>query len=177
MNKNSTNNSIQCHIDDINDNLKKKHISAIIYGKNKHTLKFSIKRSDIKLDSIFINKYVHLNINNVIYESLIQDFNIHPVKRHIIHIDFVYIHKNNKIIANIPLNVINIDKLPSNCKCHVFRKNLAIKTSPENIVENITLDISNFSNFKNIYIKDILSLVPNTMQITNVLDNIVAKLK
>jgi large subunit ribosomal protein L25 len=101
---------------------------------------------------------IDLNIDGKIQPCLIQAMDIHPFKHTIRHIDFLAVDLKKKITASVP--VITSGDAPGVKEVggvvNIALNQIEIEALPDDIPENITIDISSLIDFTHsIYISDI----------------------
>jgi len=127
-------------------------IPAIIYGKGTESIAITISPKEIvtALAGVLrINTPLDINIKgggkdvppNVL--TIVADHQYHPLKRDLLHVDFVAIKEDEPINIQIPVNVSgrSIGEQTGGIVMQIFRT-VPIKCLPKNIPEALVLDIS-----------------------------------
>ena len=140
-------------------------IPAIIYGKGRDPLSISLS------DREFLSKYrsatlsthlIELEIDNKKEYVLMRDVQKHPVTDRIQHIDFQFIDYGTEIKIEVPLTFINEQKcigIKRGGVLNILHRTLSIKCSPNAILQNIEIDLSNLTAGYSIHVSD-LNLPP-----------------
>jgi len=128
---------------DAKANRAKGLVPCVLYGGNEQ-LHFVANEKDFR-NIIFTPEicFVELNISGKTYLSTLQDVQYHPVTDHILHVDFLEIIDNKKIVINIPIKIVGTS--PGVLRGGKFVKKmrtLKVKGLAKYLPDNITIDIS-----------------------------------
>jgi large subunit ribosomal protein L25 len=124
-------------------------IPAILYGGEKNNINISLKKihlKDIINTETFMSKVYDLDIDGSKEKALPRDVSFDPMSDEPIHIDFMRIIKGSKLILEIPVKFINLDKSPGLKKGGVLntvRRKIELKCPAENIPNEIVVDLKN----------------------------------
>ena len=124
-------------------------IPAILYGGEKNNINISLKKihlKDIINTETFMSKVYDLDIDGSKEKVLPRDVSFDPMSDEPIHIDFMRIIKGSKLILEIPVKFINLDKSPGLKKGGVLntvRRKIELKCPAENIPNEIVVDLKN----------------------------------
>ena len=124
-------------------------IPAILYGGKKDNINLSLKKlhlRDIIKTETFMSKVVDLNIDGSAEKVLPREVSYDPLSDEPIHIDFMRIVQGSKLILQIPVKFINLDKSPGLKKGGVLntvRRKIELKCPAENIPNEIVIDLNN----------------------------------
>lgn len=132
------------------------NIPCVIYGgkTNQH---FTVKENALNNLVYTPNVYsVAIDIEGTSINALIKDIQFHPVTDRILHIDFIELVPGQHVNTLIPIvfegssiGVRNGGKLRK-----TLRK-LSIRSTPENLPDNITIDITPMTIGEKVYVKDL----------------------
>jgi len=123
-------------------------IPAILYGGKQDNLKISLKKlhlQDLIKTETFMSKVFDLDIDGSSEKALPREIAYDPVSDEPIHIDFIRILKGSKIILEIPVKFINLDKSPGLKKggvLNIVRRKVELKCPTENIPNEIIVDLN-----------------------------------
>jgi large subunit ribosomal protein L25 len=132
------------------------NVPCVIYGgkTNQH---FTVK--EIALNNLVYTPNVYsvaIDIEGTVVNALIKDIQFHPVTDRILHIDFIELIAGQAVNTEIPvvctgnaIGVMNGGKLRK-----TLRK-LSVRATPENLPDNITLEISKMKIGHKIYVRDV----------------------
>ena len=124
-------------------------IPAILYGGEKNNVSISLKKlhlQDIIKTETFMSKVVDLEIDGNSEKVLPREIALDPVSDEPIHIDFMRIIKGSRLVLEIPVKFINLDKSPGLKKggvLNIVRRKVELKCPAENIPNEIVVDLNN----------------------------------
>ena len=124
-------------------------IPAILYGGKKSNLNISLKKlhlRDIIGKENFLSRVVDLEIDGNSEKVLPREISYDPISDEPLHIDFMRIAKGAKLIIEIPVKFINLDKSPGLKKGGVLntvRRKVELKCPAENIPNELVVDLDN----------------------------------
>ena len=122
-------------------------IPAILYGGQKDNINISLSKlhiENILKTETFMSKIVNMDIDGNSEIVLPREIAYDPVSDEPIHIDFMRISKGSKVVLEIPVKLINLEKSPGLKKGGVLntvRRKVELKCPAENIPNEITLDL------------------------------------
>ena len=143
-------------------------IPAILYGGEKNNINISLKKihlKDIINTETFMSKVYDLDIDGSKEKALARDVSFDPMSDEPIHIDFMRIIDGSKLILEIPVKFINLDKSPGLKKGGVLntvRRKIELKCPAENIPNEIVVDLNNTEIGTSIKISSV-KLPPNVV--------------
>jgi len=143
-------------------------IPAILYGGEKNNINISLKKihlKDIINTETFMSKVYDLDIDGSKEKALPRDVSFDPMSDEPIHIDFMRIIKDSKLILEIPVKFINLDTSPGLKKGGVLntvRRKIELKCPAENIPNEIVVDLNNTEIGTSIKISSV-KLPPNVV--------------
>ena len=143
-------------------------IPAILYGGEKNNINISLKKihlKDIINTETFMSKVYDLDIDGSKEKVVPRDVSFDPMSDEPIHIDFMRIIKGSKLILEIPVKFINLDKSPGLKKGGVLntvRRKIELKCPAENIPNEIVVDLNNTEIGTSIKISSV-KLPPNVV--------------
>jgi large subunit ribosomal protein L25 len=132
------------------------NVPCVIYGgkTNQH---FTVK--EIALNNLVYTPNVYsvaIDIEGTTINALIKDVQFHPVTDRILHVDFIELVPGQEVNTKIPvvfngnaIGVMNGGKLRK-----TLRK-LSVRATPENLPDNVTLEISEMKIGEKIYVRDV----------------------
>ena len=132
------------------------NVPCVIYGgkTNQH---FTVKENPLNNLVYTPNVYsVAIDIEGTIINALIKDVQFHPVTDRILHVDFIELVPGQEVNTQIPvvfngnaIGVMNGGKLRK-----TLRK-LSVRATPENLPDNVTLEISEMKIGEKVYVRDV----------------------
>ena len=139
---------------------RQKKIPAILYGKEKENISFSVLASDLyKMynSKNFFTTPIHLKIDDKEYKVFPKIVDLHPITDLIRHIDFVYMNEKLQKIL-VPIVFQNKEKaigVKRGGFLNIVRRSINIIAPVDSILNNIPVDVSNMVIGSVIKIKDI----------------------
>jgi len=124
-------------------------IPAVLYGGKKNNINISLKKlhlRDLINTETFMSKVFDLDIDGSAEKVLPRDIAYDPISDEPIHIDFMRIVEGSKLVLEIPVKFINLDKSPGLKKGGVLntvRRKVELKCPAENIPNEIVVDLDN----------------------------------
>jgi large subunit ribosomal protein L25 len=100
--------------------------------------------------------FVNLNIEGKIFKCILQDIQFHPVNEMILHADFMELHDDKEIKMNVPVVFYGDSPgIRAGGKLMVNTRTLRVRALPEDMPENISLDISEINLGQTIKVKEV----------------------
>lgn len=135
---------------------KEGRVPCVIYG-SQDTLHFSIDPKEVKpLVYTPAFKLAEVEIDGTAYKCIIKDIQFHPVSDEIVHIDFLSLTDGHKVKVEIPVGFQGISpgmKLGGKLQQNLRR--VKVKTTPENLVDQLVLDVSHLELGQSVRVRDI----------------------
>lgn len=140
-------------------------VPAVIYGGAKE-INFSAPASAFK-NVVYTPDFMltEISVDGNTYKCVLKDLQFDKVSDRLIHVDFLELVQNKKVIVNIPLKFTGTPAgVKEGGKLTVKIKSLKVKTLPEYLAENIEMDITDLKLNENVRVQDVKA--PN-MEILN----------
>ncbi len=139
--------------------LKKWVVPGVIYGKHIEapiSIQFD-KNEFIKLyKQIGSSTPITLKWEGIEEMVLIHDLQLNPVKDTLIHTDFLWIKKWEKVKAQVTINVSGIETLKKEwLEMNIVMNTIEIEAIPSKLVSQIDVDVSNLKDWENITVSSI----------------------
>ncbi|MGD9877037.1 50S ribosomal protein L25 [Desulfococcus sp.] len=136
-------------------------IPAVLYGPGAETLALSIDTTDLEKavkhrsgSQVFLNLVIDSADGNK--TAMIKDLQIHPVSRDMIHADFYEIAMDRKIRATSPVTVTGKSiGVENGGMVQIIRRELEVLCYPNQMPEEIVIDITDLDIGDSIHIEDI----------------------
>lgn len=142
-----------------------KMVPGVIYGGPKE-INFSAPAAAFK-DIVYTPDFIIININidGASYRCILKDLQFHKVTDQLLHVDFLELVDNKKVIATLPLNYIGIPKgVKAGGKLVTKMKSLKVKVLPRHLMEHIDVNIEALELNENIRVQDV---VAENMEVLN----------
>lgn len=135
-------------------------IPAVVYGHGMDPLSVSVDRRELRQalsGAAGMNTILDLTVEGTVYPSLIKDIQRHPVKRSVQHIDFIQVNLNEEIVVSIPITLEGEAKEVSanNGLVDLAMQELEVRTTPRNIPDGITIDVTEMTMDSVIRVEDL----------------------
>ena len=137
------------------------NVPAVVYGGSEKNQKIYLSKKNIKNlieKENFLSNIISINLDgkseNVLPKEIVWD----PITDEPIHIDFLRIVKGAKVILEIPVKFINIEKSPGLKRggvLNIVRRKVELKCPTENIPTELVVDLDNLDIGSSIKISSI----------------------
>jgi len=142
-----------------------KMVPGVIYG-GQNEINFSAPASAFK-GIVYTGNFMlaNINIDGGSYRCILKDIQFDKVNDSLMHVDFLELVEDKKIIASLPLKFVGVPVgVKAGGKLVTKMKSLKIKTLPKYLKEHIDVDIHSLELNGNIRVEDVK--VPN-MEVLN----------
>jgi len=145
---------------------KTSEVPCVIYGSEGVThfqapekdFRHLIYTPDFKIAEIFIDGKK--------YRCILKDKQLHPVNESLLHLDFLQLSAGKPVKVNIPVRFTGTSVgVKAGGKLIQSIRRVQIKCTPETMIKELTVDISNLDLGQSVRVRDII--VPNGIEITN----------
>ena len=124
-------------------------VPAVVYGAGQPPESIQIFHNTILLaakNEWFFSSVLDLNIDGKVQKVLVRDWQKHPFKQQMLHMDFLRINENEAVRINVPLHFLNQEKSPAGKTSGVvISHNLTeveVSCLPKDLPEFIELDLA-----------------------------------
>lgn len=127
-------------------------VPAVLYGENIKPLSITLEQSAmwyaLEKES-FHTAIIKLDVDGKVYDVILRDFQIHPVKQQVQHIDFQVVEADKPVKIRVPVHLLNAaispaEKLQSG-RVSLLATSVEIQALPKNIPESLDLDVGTIS--------------------------------
>lgn len=131
-------------------------VPAVLYGAG-DPVHFTIKALDVRgLVYSPEFKLAELTLGGKEYRAIVKDYQFHPVTDALRHIDFLALIPGHAIKLQVPVSFVGVSPgVLVGGKLQVSVRRVKIKTTPENLVDKVVLDISQLELGSAIRVRDI----------------------
>lgn len=133
-------------------------IPAVLYGHKGNKI-LSVKAIEFSriFEEIGEHSIVTINIDGKEEtEVIVKDFQLDPVMKNVIHIDFLEFEKGKLLRTEIPIKITGTSKgVKKGGILEAFVRDLEVECMPRNIPDFITLDIEELEIGDSLHVKDI----------------------
>jgi len=140
-------------------------VPGVIYGGAKE-VNFSVPATALR-EIVYTPDFMlaEIRVDGKAYKCVLKDIQFDKVTDRLIHIDFLELVGDRKIVVSIPIQFTGTPAgVKEGGKLTVKMKSLNVKTLPEHLVEHIDVDINDLKLNENIRVQDVKA--PN-MEIMN----------
>ena len=122
-------------------------IPAVVYGHGMDPLTISVDRRELRQalsGTAGMNTILDLTVDGTMYPTIIKDIQRHPVKRTVQHIDFIQVNLNEEIVVAVPIHLQGEAREVElhNGLVDLSMQELEVRTTPRNIPDGITIDVT-----------------------------------
>ncbi len=131
-------------------------VPCILYSKEEN---ITFNASPAELKSLLYTpdfKMAEIHLNGKVHNCILKEVQTHPLTENILHLDFLKLVKGTPVKVQIPLKLVGTASgVKSGGKLVQRMRTVHIKANSENIVSEVTLDVSNLELGQVMRIKDI----------------------
>ena len=126
---------------------REQRIPAVVYGLSQDPVSIDVAWADLRValtTDAGVNAVIHLEIAGEKQMSIVKDIQRHPVRRDVTHVDFLRIDPDQDVTVDVPLVMIGEAKAVTDADGMVDQNlfSLTVNASPENIPNELEMDIS-----------------------------------
>ena len=148
---------------------------GVLYGGDKEATSLEIDSKELFMQfrhEAFHASILTLNLAGKKEAIILRDFQMHPVRNNIVHIDFQRINENEKISVKVPFHFINEEtapgvKLEGGLISHIMTE-IDISCLPKDLPQYIEVDMSALSIGDSIHLSEVK--VPEGVELTTLSD-------
>lgn len=134
------------------------YLPGSISSKGKDSLSVTVKTDELRrsLNSYGRNALFELAMNGNKITSMVKDIQVSPVKGDMLHVDFQEVSLTEEIRVDLSITVRGLEALEFN-KLMALRQAdiITVRGLPQNIPDDIVVDVSEIDRVENVYLKDI----------------------
>ena len=139
---------------------REEQIPAVVYGLGMEPISITIDRRDLRRalsGPSGVNTILDLTVDGQVYPSIVKEMQRHPVRREVAHVDFLQVDLNVEFVVNIPVRLDGEAREVSRNNGLVDQQmtELAVRTTPRNIPDEIVVDISEMTVDTVIHVGDV----------------------
>lgn len=137
-------------------------VPGILYGAGQSALNIELNHKDLFLQlkqEAFHASILTLNLDGGKHQVLLRDYQMHPWRAEVMHIDFQRVAKDRKIHTRVPLHFINAESAPGvktagGSVNHVMTE-LDVSCLPDDLPEYIEVDLAELQIGHSIHISEL----------------------
>ena len=145
---------------------------GILYGGEKDSISLEIDSKELYMQfrhEAFHASILSLNLEGKKESVILRDFQMHPVRNNIQHIDFQRINENEKISVKVPFHFINEDtapgvKIEGGLVSHIMTE-IDISCLPKDLPQYIEVDLGELAMGESIHLSEVT--VPEGVELSS----------
>ena len=145
---------------------------GILYGGEKGSISLEIDSKELFMQfrhEAFHASILSLNLEGKKESVILRDFQMHPVRNNIQHIDFQRINENEKISVKVPFHFVNEDtapgvKIEGGLVSHIMTE-IDISCLPKDLPQYIEVDLGELAMGESIHLSEVT--VPEGVELTS----------
>jgi large subunit ribosomal protein L25 len=135
-------------------------IPGVLYGLSDDSIPLSVKWPELRLaltTDAGVNAVIQLEVDGKRHMSIVKDIQRHPVRRDVIHVDFLRIDPNQKVTVDVPVIMIGdaLEVTQANGMVDQNLFSLTVDAPPMSIPNEFEVDISSLTVGDAIRVSDI----------------------
>lgn len=122
-------------------------IPGVVYGKGGEATPVSVDWRELRsclTTEAGLNALINLQVDGESTLTIVKELQRHPVRRHVLHVDFLMIDRNVEIAVEVPIVLEGepVEVLNNDGVVEQALNSLHVRTRPGNIPAHISVDIS-----------------------------------
>ena len=135
-------------------------IPAVVYGMGDEPVAVSVDPTDLRAalsTDAGLNALINLDIDGDERLSIVKDLQRHPVRRDVLHLDFLRIDPDNDVEVEVPLILMGEAKKVTQASGMVDQvmHHVAVRAKPDDIPVEVTADVSDLEVGSSLRVNDI----------------------
>lgn len=135
-------------------------IPAVVYGHGITPLSVSINRRDLRAalhTDAGSNAVINLEVGGDKHLTIVKDLQRHPVRNEVVHVDFLVVNRNEIVTVDVPVSLTGESKAVHDANGTVEQQlfTLSVHTTPTNIPNEISIDVSGLDIGGSIRVSDL----------------------
>lgn len=132
------------------------NVPCVLYGNGENKFFYASEsqfREIIYTPNVYL---INLDLSGKKHRAIIQDIQFHPVTDKLVHIDFLEVTDNKKVVVSLPVTVSgNSQGVKEGGKLSIDKKRLKVKAFVKDMPEVVNIDITTLGMGKTIRIGDL----------------------
>jgi large subunit ribosomal protein L25 len=122
-------------------------VPGILYGHGMTPLAVAVERRELRValsGAAGINTVLDLTVDGTVYPAIVKDLQRHPVRRSVVHVDFIQVNLDEEITVSVPLRLVGEAKEVEQEGGLVDPAvdSIEVVTTPRNIPDEFVVDVS-----------------------------------
>lgn len=149
-------------------------VPAIVYGLDKDAVAITLDHNQMYHSlkkPVFHTSILNIEIDGKVEKTLLRDFQVHPYKQLVLHLDFQRVSDKEEVQISVPLNFINEEtahavKVQGAHITHIVT-DVEIRALPKDIPASITVDLKDIAAGQSIHLSNLA--LPKGVTLVNLL--------
>jgi large subunit ribosomal protein L25 len=122
-------------------------VPGVLYGHGMTPMSVAVERRDLRValsGAAGVNTVLDLTVDGTVYPAIVKELQRHPVRRNVIHVDFIQINLDEEITVSVPLRLVGEAKEVEEEGGLVDPAvdSIEVVTTPRNIPDEFVFDVS-----------------------------------
>lgn len=146
-------------------------VPAILYGAGRPPRSIQLKHNEVLLaarNEAFFSTILQLDFNGKTQPVLVRDWQMHPYRQQMLHMDFMRVREDEEIRVNVPLHFLNAEQSPAGKAADIIISQhiseVEVACLPGNLPERLEVDLIELAEGDLLYLSDIP--LPEGVQLT-----------
>ncbi len=145
-------------------------VPAVVYGTGVAPVPISVNARELYHalhTDAGANAVVRLDVGGDVHLALARELQRHPVRRDVLHVDFVTVSRNVKVSVEVPIHLVGADDAPGVTEGGVLSQELyalPVEVLPLEVPDEVTLDVSAMTVGDTLRVSDVR--VPDGVEVT-----------
>lgn len=135
-------------------------VPAVVYGMGDNPIAVSVDRADLRgalSTDAGLNALITLEVDGDRQLSIVKDLQRHPVRRDVLHVDFLRIDPDHEVVVDVPLVLVGEAKKVTQASGMVDQvmHQVPLLAKPSDIPTEVTADVSDLEVGSSLRVSDI----------------------
>jgi large subunit ribosomal protein L25 len=122
-------------------------IPGVLYGHGMSPLAVAVERRDLRIalsGAAGVNTVLDLTVDGTVYPAIVKELQRHPVRRNVMHIDFIQVNLDEEITVAVPLHLVGeaVAVEQEGGLVDPAVDSIEVVTTPRNIPPEFVVDVS-----------------------------------
>jgi large subunit ribosomal protein L25 len=122
-------------------------IPGVLYGHGMDPVSVAVERRELRIalsGAAGVNTVLDLTVDGTVYPAIVKDLQRHPVRRNVIHVDFIQVNLDEEITVSVPLRLVGEakDVEQEGGLVDPAIDSIEVVTTPRNIPAEFVVDVS-----------------------------------
>jgi large subunit ribosomal protein L25 len=125
-------------------------VPGILYGHGMTPVTLAVERRELRValsGAAGVNTVLDLTVDGTVYPAIVKELQRHPVRRSVVHVDFIQVNLDEEITVSVPLRLVGEAKEVEQEGGLVDPSvdSIEVVTTPRNIPAEFVVDVSAMS--------------------------------